>query len=116
MKNTKVFAAPSCPLCGQEAETQKTQFGFRHEHCGLWSWNGRELAGPYTHAARKLLHDRIQEVSQEKFLSPFKIQHVLAVEMDLGSLKNFKDLSEEQCKQALELLHNIDVLLTPAVF
>ncbi|PKA40650.1 hypothetical protein CWR43_27995 [Rhizobium sullae] len=33
-----------------------TQYGRRHDHCGLWSWGNKPLVDADTHAARKEAH------------------------------------------------------------
>ena len=48
--------SPLCPVCGQPATVSYTQYGVRHAHCGLWSWDGKPLVDASTHEARKDAH------------------------------------------------------------
>jgi len=48
---------PSCPRCGRQAITVRTQYGLRHTCCGLWSWDGKELCDAGTHRARQKAHE-----------------------------------------------------------
>jgi len=45
-----------CPLCGQNAARQQTQYGVRNDCCGLWSWGDKPLVDRETHEARKAAH------------------------------------------------------------
>ena len=47
---------PTCPRCGSRARAVDTQYGIRHDHCGLWSWGGAPLVSYGTHEARKAAH------------------------------------------------------------
>lgn len=111
----KAISTPKCPCCGQEAISTKTKFGIRHEHCGLWSWGGKPLTDAYTHTIRKHLHQRVLEESQNRFVSSYKIYHVLALEIGLSSWKSFQHASEDDCKKALKLMKQLEKLLEPVV-
>lgn len=45
-----------CPKCGNPAVPTQTQYGLRHDCCGMWSWGGKPLADEETHDARKAAH------------------------------------------------------------
>lgn len=47
---------PICPTCGDRAQRSDTQYGRRHDCCGLWSWGNKPLADAETHEARKNAH------------------------------------------------------------
>lgn len=55
---------PICPVCGQRARRTKTQFGIRHDCCGLWSWGNKALVDRETHAARQLAHSYFDKLWQ----------------------------------------------------
>lgn len=44
---------PICPKCGKPANVTSTSFGWRYDHCGLHSWDGKPLVSPAVHAARQ---------------------------------------------------------------
>lgn len=48
---------PICPTCDNPARTTSTQYGARHECCGLHSWDGKPLVDQATHDARQAAHD-----------------------------------------------------------
>lgn len=48
--------APVCPTCGLPAKESVTNFGVRHDCCGLWSWGGKALVDARTHRARERAH------------------------------------------------------------
>lgn len=47
---------PICPKCGERAKRTETQWGLRHDCCGLWSWGNKPLVCAETHNARKEAH------------------------------------------------------------
>lgn len=42
-----------CPKCLKPAPMKQTQYGIRHQCCGLWSWGGKPLVPATVHAARQ---------------------------------------------------------------
>lgn len=112
-KVRKAVQTPKCPACGKQAVSTETRFGVRHEHCGLWSWGNKPLTDAYTHTIRKHLHQRVLEESQNRFVSSYKIYHVLAVEIGLSSWKSFSNATEEECQRALKTMKKLDQLLVP---
>lgn len=53
---TTSIPSPTCPTCGGVPSRSITRFGIRHDHCGLWSWDGAPLVDRETHDARTEAH------------------------------------------------------------
>ena len=65
-EKSKPAPAPvvTCPMCREEAETTVTRFGYRHECCGLHSWNGKPLVAYAAFAKHCGLYPLSPEVIQ----------------------------------------------------
>lgn len=50
-------AHPICPRCRRPVPGRPTQYGPRHECCGLRSWNGKPLVDPAVLKAREACHE-----------------------------------------------------------
>lgn len=47
---------PRCPRCLHPAMTRETRYGYRHQCCGLHSWDGKPLVSQEVHDARQRCH------------------------------------------------------------
>lgn len=73
-----------CPRCGHPAEEKMTQYGSRHECCGLWSWGGKPLFDRATHEARKRAHAALDPVWKLGIETRGKVYRCLANEMRMS--------------------------------
>lgn len=55
---------PKCPKCGRTAMTVRTQYGPRHQCCGMHSWRGKPLVDKETHDLRREAHAAIDPLWQ----------------------------------------------------
>lgn len=69
---------PICPICGERANRTMTQYGRRHDCCGLWSWGNKPLADAETHAARREAHRVFDQLWQSGHLGRGEAYQALA--------------------------------------
>ena len=74
---------PTCPRCGSRARAVETQYGIRHDHCGLWSWGGAPLVSAGTHEARKAAHAAFDRIWKEGHMSRSEAYRQLAAQMKM---------------------------------
>jgi hypothetical protein len=85
MTDSVIHQPPYCPVCGQRARRERTQFGMRDSCCGLHGWDGKPLVSPQVHNARNHCHrvfDRLWERAEERYTiaePPGTPEHELAV-------------------------------------
>lgn len=78
---------PLCPVCGGIPSRSITRFGIRHDHCGLWSWDGAPLVDRETHDARTEAHKQFDAAWQGQGITRREAYRRLAAAMGL-SLKD----------------------------
>lgn len=69
---------PMCPRCGNVAATRMTQYGLRHECCGLWSWRGKPLATAEMHLARREAHAAFDPIWEGGEVTRTRAYHALS--------------------------------------
>lgn len=76
-------ATVKCPKCNEAATPSNTRFGVRHDHCGLWSWDGAPLADKETHDARTAAHAAFDVLWKVLGMERRRAYQWLAAEMNM---------------------------------
>lgn len=77
------IAAPICPVCHQPAKESVSQYGVRHDCCGLSSWGGKKLVDQDTLTARQKAHE-VFDILWKVYEIPRKAAYIhLAKELGL---------------------------------
>ncbi len=75
-----------CPNCNNPAQATDTQYGIRHDCCGLHSWGGKPLTDQETLDARRGAHALFDNIWKGRHLSRTKaykrLSHYLNKPMD----------------------------------
>ena len=106
-------AAPvTCPKCGKTAKKMQNQYGVRHTHCGLSSWNGRPLVTQETLNARIAAHAAFDTIWKEKLISRSEAYKRLAAELGMTRKDCHISLMDEaQAKRVPIASENIRALI-----
>lgn len=96
MQIAEYLDAPICPVCGRPANQTITQYGVRHDHCGLWSWGGKPLVDEATHNARKVAHAAFDPVWKGGLLSRRDAYRQLAVALGIPVKECHISLMDEE--------------------
>jgi hypothetical protein len=67
-----------CPECGEKARRSETQYGYRHECCGLHSWGSKPLVSKQVHELRQKFHEAFDPIWKRRLMSRGKAYAALS--------------------------------------
>lgn len=74
---------PRCPRCGGKAKLSNTQYGVRHDCCGLSSWAWKPLISKEHAQARRRAHDAFDPLWKDGHLGRNDAYKMLAEQMGM---------------------------------
>lgn len=94
----------TCPTCGNEASVAFTQYGTRHECCGLRSWNNKPLVCEATLRLREAAHKSFDEIWKCGIMSRTAAYKWLAEQMKMKPEEcHIARMDMFQCEHVIEL-------------
>lgn len=102
------MTAPTCPNCGKLAREQATQYGPRHDCCGLWSWDGAPLVDAETHQFRKAAHAAFDVVWKGKHMTRTEAYKALAIYLGLSPSEcHIKQFDVTTCRRVVAFARHV---------
>lgn len=105
---------PTCPRCGELADETCTQYGYRNDHCGLWSWDRYPLVDGPTHAARRIAHEAFDQLWRDGHMSRAKAYRKLRQQLGIPERDcHIKLMPRELAERVPAAARAIAAALTP---
>lgn len=94
---------PICPRCGREAVESTSQYGKRHDCCGLWSYQCKPLVDRWTHQARINAHNAFDVIWKSGLMTRSEayawLAEKLGVEEDYAHMSGMTQERAERVQQ-----------------